>query len=134
MMTEIELLAMPDDCYMDNKQLVFFENLLLELRTSTQEHIDEARQRIASPPEFNDEADRAQYEEDAAIALRIVDRERKLLPKINQALRRIHDKHYGYCEESGEPIGLKRLLLRPTAEYCAEVKTLKEQKERFYAN
>ncbi len=134
MMTEIELLTMPEDCYMNDEQLAFFENLLLELRSSTQEHIDETRQRIANPPEFNDEADRAQYEEDAAIALRIIDRERKLLPKINQALRRIYDKDYGYCEESGEPIGLKRLLLRPTAEYCAEVKNLKEQKERFYAN
>lgn len=133
-MTEAELLAMSNDYYMNHEQLTFFENLLVELRSSTQKHIDEARQRIANPPEFNDEADRAQYEEDAAIALRIVDRESKLLPKINQALRRIHGKDYGYCEESGEPIGLKRLLLRPTAEYCAEVKTLKEQKERFYAN
>ena len=134
MITETELLAMSADDYMNDDQLAFFENVLAQLRSTTQEHIDEARQRIANPPEFNDEADRAQYEEDAAIALRIVDRERKLLPKIDQALRRIISKDYGYCEETGEAIGLQRLLLRPTAEYCAEVKTLHEQRERFYAN
>ena len=78
---------------------------------------------------MNDEADRASYEEESRLALRIVDRERRLLPKIEAAMKRIANSDYGYCLESGEPIGIPRLLARPTAELCAEVKTLNEQKE-----
>ena len=67
-----------------------------------------------------------------SIALRIVDREQKLLPKIKDALERIRLGTYGYCEESGEPIGIPRLLARPTAEFGSDVKALKERKEDHY--
>lgn len=74
----------------------------------------------------------AQITEQSDIALRIVEREQRLLPKIQQALKRIRLGTYGYCLESGEPIGIPRLLARPTAEYCADVKALKEIKEHQY--
>lgn len=134
MIDKQQLLAASETDYMNAEQLAFFENLLQELKCETQGHIEEARQSLAHPPELNDEGDRAQYEETARIALRIVDRERKLLPKIDEALRRIRLGEYGYCLESGEPIGIQRLILRPTAEYCADIKALKERKEQGYAH
>lgn len=128
-MTKAELIEAPDDDYMNQAQLEFFRKLLEDLRTETMDNIEAAKQQLASPPEMNDEADRAAYEEESRLALRIVDRERRLLPKIAAALKRIADGDYGYCLESGEPIGIPRLLARPTAELCAEVKTLNERKE-----
>lgn len=134
MIDQQQLLSASEADYMNAEQLAFFENLLQELKITTQGHIEEARQNLAHPPELNDEGDRAQYEEIARISLRIVDRERKLLPKIDEALKRIRKGEYGYCQESGEPIGIQRLLLRPTAEYCADIKALKEKKEQGYAH
>ncbi len=87
---------------------------------------------MASPISSSDANDRASSEEQSNLALRIVDREQKLLPKIRQSLERIRLGDYGYCQESGEPIGIPRLLARPTAEYCAEVKALKEIKEHHF--
>ena len=130
--TENELLQAPASDYMNEEQLAFFRRLLEELRVETMESIEAAKQRLASPPEMNDEADRASYEEESGLALRIVDRERKLLPKIDASLRRIASGDYGYCLESGEPIGIARLLARPTAELCAEVKTMNERREVNY--
>ncbi|WP_305810538.1 TraR/DksA family transcriptional regulator [Photobacterium leiognathi] len=68
----------------------------------------------------------------SAIALRIIDREQKLLPKIQKALRLLRAGDYGYCKESGEPIGIRRLIARPKSEYCAEVKAQKELKEHQF--
>ena len=87
---------------------------------------------MVNPMDSSDLNDRASSEEQSSVALRIVDREQKLLPKIQQSLERIRLGEYGYCMESGEPIGIARLLARPTAEYCTEVKTLKEMKEHQY--
>ncbi|MFB2703474.1 MULTISPECIES: RNA polymerase-binding protein DksA [Marinobacter] len=128
-LTKDELLKAPADEYMNEAQLAFFRQLLEDLRQETMDNIEAAKQQLASPPEMNDEADRASYEEESRLALRIVDRERRLLPKIDAAMKRIANGDYGYCLESGEPIGIPRLLARPTAELCAEVKTLNEQKE-----
>ena len=66
--------------------------------------------------------------------LRIVERESKLLPKIDKAIMRIKSGDYGYCLESGEPIGLARLISRPTAEFCAEIKTINEEKEKHFVD
>jgi len=130
--TKEELLQAPADDYMNEAQLAFFRRLLEELRIETMNSIEDAKQQLASPPEMNDEADRASYEEESRLALRIVDRERRLLPKIDAAMKRISSGDYGYCLESGEPIGIARLLVRPTAELCAEVKTLNERREQNY--
>lgn len=131
-MTKEELLQSSEDDYMNPEQLAFFQKMLEDLRLETMDNIEAAKQQLASPPEMNDEADRASYEEESRIALRIVDRERRLLPKIDEALKRVASGDYGYCIESGEPIGIPRLLVRPTAELCAEVKTLNERKELNY--
>lgn len=131
-LTKDELVQAPADEYMNEAQRDFFRELLEELRKETMDNIEAPKQQLANPPEMNDEADRASYEEESRLALRIVDRERRLLPKIDTALKRIASGEYGYCLESGEPIGILRLLARPTAELCAEVKTLNERKELNY--
>lgn len=132
MLTREELLQAPEDDYMSPLQLEFFRKMLEDLRQETMDNIEDAKQRLANPPESNDEADRASYEEESRMLLRIVDRERKLLPKIEAAMRRIKSGEYGFCLESGEPIGIPRLLARPTAELCAEVKILNERRESFF--
>jgi DnaK suppressor protein len=129
---EEQIKEAPDKDYMNEEQLAFFKELLIELHESTRKRVQEFKDQISSPMELSDESDRATWEEQCAISLRIVDREQKLLPKIRQALERIRLGDYGYCQESGEPIGIQRLLVRPTAEYCVDIKTLKEIKEHSY--
>lgn len=131
-MTEEMILADCDSKYMNPEQLAFFKARLLDLYRSTCTQIEEAKNRMVNPMDFSDPSDRASSEEQSSIALRIVDREQKLLPKIQQSLERIRLGEYGYCMESGEPIGIPRLLVRPTAEYCTDIKTLKEMKEHHY--
>jgi len=131
-LTEKQILAAAASKYMNEKQLEFFKHRLIALHKSTNERIQESKDQLAHPPEFNDDNDRASWEEQNSISLRILDREQKLLPKIQQSLERIRTGEYGYCLESGDPIGIPRLLVRPTAEYCADVKALQETKELFY--
>ena len=131
-LTEEQIIAAPESEYMNPGQLEFFRERLLDLHKSTSARIQEAKEQMVSPMDFSDPSDRATCEEESNIALRILEREQKLLPKIQQSLERIHSGDYGYCLESGEPIGIPRLLARPTAEYSAEVKTLKEIKEHQY--
>lgn len=132
LLTEEQIKTSPEADYMNAEQLEFFKNRLLELHQLTGDRIQEAKDQMVVTSDFSDENDRASWEEQSAIALRIVDREQKLLPKIQQSLERIRQGDYGYCLESGEPIGIARLLARPTAEYCTEVKVQKEAKEKFY--
>lgn len=132
LLTEEQVLAASEQDYMNEEQLAFFKNLLLELHESTLVRIREAKEQMSQSLDSNDVSDRATWEEQSNLALRIVDREQKLLPKIQQALERIRTHDFGYCSESGEPIGIPRLLVRPTAEYSAEVKAIKEIKEQSY--
>jgi|TARA_Y100000296_G_scaffold52320_1_gene59934 DnaK suppressor protein len=132
MMTKEVLLAAPEDDYMNDDQQAFFRQLLIDLREETLESMEKARKQLSTPPEMNDEGDHAAYEEESRLSLRILDRERRLLPKIEDALKRLAAGEYGYCLESGEPIGIPRLLARPTAELCAEVKALNERREQNY--
>jgi DnaK suppressor protein len=133
-LTGAQLLAMPDADYMSKAQLGFFRQRLLVLR---QELIDNVSvtsahlQDIASAP---DPMDRATQEEEQAIELRTRDRERKLMKKIDHALALIEDGSYGWCEETGEPIGLQRLLARPTATLCVEAQERREKRERVYGH
>ncbi len=131
-LTEEQIKAAPEEDYMNAEQLAFFREKLLELHESTRQRIQMTIDQMTSESDTSDENDRASREEQSIIALRILDREQKLLPKIKQSLDRIRSGEYGYCLESGEPIGILRLLARPTAEYCAEVKSLKEIKEHHY--
>ena len=134
MLTKEKILKAPKKNYMNEDQLVFFQSLLNDLKQETLTHIREAKDRLSNPPSCSDEVDRAQHEIDSMLFLRIVERESKLLPKIDKAIMRIKAGDYGFCLETGEPIGLERLISRPTAEYCAEVKTINEEKEKHFVD
>jgi DnaK suppressor protein len=132
MLTDKQIRRAAKKDYMNDQQLEFFRNLLVDLKKETIQHIENARERLAEANRETDELDRALNEEENRLRLRIADRESKLLPKIEEALKRIEAGDYGYCEETGEPIGIERLLLRPTATLCAEAKARQERMERNY--
>ena len=118
--TEAELLAQPADDYMNDIQQQFFRELLLTQRAELQARIDEEFTELRQPDTSSDVADIGAAEEQRQWQLRLLEREKKLLDKIDQALERLARGEYGWCAETGEPIGLKRLLLRPTATLCIE--------------
>jgi DnaK suppressor protein len=134
-LSEPELLAMPDSEYMNEKQLEFFRARLTALKDDllsnageTTEHLREDTSIVPDP------ADRATIEEEHALELRTRDRERKLLKKISQSLARIDAGDYGYCDETGEPIGLARLLARPTATLSLEAQQRREMKQKMFGD
>ena len=134
-LTEPELLAMPDSEYMGEKQLEFFRAKLQALKDDllsnageTTEHLREDTSIVPDP------ADRATIEEEHALELRTRDRERKLLKKISQSIGRIDAGDYGYCDETGEPIGLGRLLARPTATLSLEAQQRREMKQKMFGD
>ncbi len=134
-LTEPELLSMPDAEYMNEKQLEFFRARLTSLKDDllsnageTTEHLREDTSIVPDP------ADRATIEEEHALELRTRDRERKLLKKISQSLGRIEAGDYGYCDETGEPIGLARLLARPTATLSLEAQQRREMKQKMFGD
>jgi len=119
--------------FMNPRQLTYFKEKLLTWRTDIQR---ESAETVESLQEHNlnapDLADRATSESDRSIELRARDRQRKLVSKINQALKRIDDGEYGYCEESGEPISLQRLDARPIATLSLEAQERHERREKVY--
>ncbi|MEY4767015.1 MAG: polymerase-binding protein DksA [Pseudomonadota bacterium] len=134
-LTEAELMAMPDSEYMNDKQLDFFRARLEEQKDDllsnageTTEHLREDTSIVPDP------ADRATIEEEHALELRTRDRERKLLKKISQALARIDAGDYGFCDETGEPIGLGRLMARPTATLSLEAQQRRELKQKMFGD
>ncbi|MDR5171175.1 RNA polymerase-binding protein DksA [Methylobacillus flagellatus] len=129
-----ELLSMPEEHYMNPQQLAFFQRLLEQQLAHIRDNAAETSKHLREHEEFPDPADRATQEELHTLELRTRDRERKLEKKINAALQRIRDGEYGYCEESGEPIGLQRLLARPTATLSLEAQERHERRERQYSH
>ena len=134
-LTEAELLAMPEAQYMSDKQLEFFRVRLQKLKDDllsnageTTEHLREETSIVPDP------ADRATIEEEHALELRTRDRERKLLKKISQSLSRIEAGDYGFCDETGEPIGLGRLIARPTATLSLEAQQRRELKQKMFGD
>lgn len=134
-LTEAELLAMPESEYMNDQQIEFFrvrlqqqKDDLLSNAGETTEHLREDTTIVPDP------ADRATIEEEHALELRTRDRERKLLKKISQALSRLDTGEYGYCDETGEPIGLPRLLARPTATLSLEAQQRRELKQKMFGD
>ena len=130
-LSEKALLAMPSSAYMNPAQLGFFRDLLLRQR---QDLINNASMTIDHLRDGEAEADpndRATIEEENSIELRIRDRERKMLPRVEAALKRIDEGHYGYCAETGDPIGLRRLLARPTTAYSIEAQERHESRQRI---
>ncbi|WP_424959163.1 RNA polymerase-binding protein DksA [Hyphomicrobium sp. 1Nfss2.1] len=122
-----------DEPFMNERQRMYFRNKLLAWKD---EIIRQARETLAGLHEEStqhaDLADRATSETDRALELRERDRQRKLVAKIDAALARIEDGSYGYCEETGEPIGLKRLDARPIATLSVEAQERHERRERVY--
>ncbi|MFG6178125.1 TraR/DksA family transcriptional regulator [Halomonas sp. THAF12] len=129
---ERRLLAMSDEAYMDDEQRAFFRRRLHDERETIEARLREVRESIAHHERGGDELDQAAGEEEMRLALRQADRESRLLRNIAAALRRLDDGEYGYCEETGQPIGLARLMFRPTARLCVEAKEHQEQREHHY--
>lgn len=118
--------------YMNSDQLDFFKEKLIEMKIELRKHLENERTELSQQSRECDDLDRAQIEEEIHLRLRILDRESKLLPKIDEAIKRIDDKSYGYCVNTGEIIGIHRLLVRPTALFCAEEKGRQESIEKAY--
>lgn len=134
-LTDQDILAMSEDDYMNSVQLAFFRQKLLDLKQemlhkagATTEYL---REEVSVVP---DPADRATIEEEHALELRTRDRERKLLKKIEQSIASIDAGEYGYCEETGEPIGIGRLLARPTATLSLEAQQRRELKQKMFGD
>jgi DnaK suppressor protein len=134
-LSDAEVLAMPDSEYMNETQMAFFRLKLSQLKQDilnsageTTEHLREDTVIVPDP------ADRATIEEEHALELRTRDRERKLLKKIEQSIGRIDAGDYGYCDETGEPIGVGRLLARPTATLSLEAQQRRELKQKMFGD
>jgi DnaK suppressor protein len=134
-LTDQDLIAMPDDAYMNDVQLAYFRRKLSVLKQEilsnageTTEHLREDTVVVPDP------ADRATIEEEHALELRTRDRERKLLKKIEQSIGRIDAGDYGYCDETGEAIGVGRLLARPTATLSLEAQQRRELKQKMFGD
>lgn len=120
--------------YMNEAQLAHFRAMLESARQTMMEDIDRTVHTMQDEATvFADPNDRASQESDIALELRNRDRERRLIKKVNEALSRIRDGEYGYCDSCGVEIGLKRLEARPTATLCIDCKTLEEIRERQVA-
>jgi DnaK suppressor protein len=121
------------EAFMNARQLEYFRRKLLAWK---EDIIKESKETLTHLQDENhilpDVADRASSETDRSLELRTRDRQRKLISKIESALKRVQDGSYGYCEESGEPIGLKRLDARPTATLSIEAQERHEKRERVY--
>jgi DnaK suppressor protein len=132
--TEGELLKMPDSAYMNEEQLAFFKHRLQEMERELLQNADETTEHLRETVIVPDPADRATIEEEHALELRTRDRERKLLKKVQQSLARIEAGDYGFCEETGDPIGIPRLLARPTATLSLEAQQRREMKQKMYGD
>lgn len=121
-----------DEPYMNEKQRNYFRMLLLEWKRSIHDAAGQTLQSLQDGPiREPDLNDRASSETDWGIELRTRDRQRKLTNKINSALRRIDEGEYGFCEVTGEPIGLKRLIARPVATMTVEAQEAHERREKI---
>lgn len=123
------------ELYMGREQLEHFRGILNSWKRDLMEEVDRTmshmKDEAANPPDPND---RATLESEFALELRTRDRERKLIRKIEEALSRIDDGSYGYCNETGEPIGVKRLEARPVATLCIEAQERRERREKQYGD
>jgi DnaK suppressor protein len=131
--SEVEYRPSDDEPFMNERQLEYFRRKLLAWKDDI---LRESRETVAilktETENHPDLVDRASSEADRALELRTRDRQRKLISKIDEALRRIEDGSYGYCEETGEPIGLARLEARPTATLSLEAQERHERRERVH--
>lgn len=133
-LTEADILKMSEKDYMNAVQLEFFKAKLLALKEDLLKHANETTEHLRENVLVPDPADRATIEEEHALELRTRDRERKLLKKVEQSLLSIESGDYGWCEETGEPIGIPRLLARPTANLSLEAQERRELRQKLFGN
>lgn len=134
LLTAEEVLAMSEDDYMNEQQLAFFRHRLSEMEAQLRANADQTTVNLRETTVVPDPADRATIEEEHALELRTRDRERKLLKKVQAAIVRVDEGEYGYCEETGEPIGVARLMARPTATLSLEAQQRRELKQKMYGD
>ena len=132
--TQAELLNMPESDYMNERQQAFFKHLLREREAQLRSNAGQTAEHLRDNTIIPDMADRATIEEEHALELRTRDRERKLLKKVQEALQRLEKGDYGWCEETGDPIGIPRLLARPTATLSLEAQQRRELRQKLYGN
>ncbi|WP_114522350.1 RNA polymerase-binding protein DksA [Altererythrobacter sp. ZODW24] len=129
---ETDYVPSDDEEYMSEKQQDYFRMLLLEWKKSILESANATLQSLQDGPiREADLNDRASSETEWGIELRTRDRQRKLVTKIDSALRRVDEGEYGYCDKTGEPIGLKRLIARPVATMTVEAQEAHERREKI---
>ena len=134
-LTDAEIVAMSDDEYMNDVQMAYFRAKLVKLKQDMHQNAGETAENLREDTVVvPDPADRATIEEEHALELRTRDRERKLLKKIEQSIARIDAGDYGYCDETGEPIGVPRLLARPTATLSLEAQQRRELKQKMFGD
>lgn len=134
LLTDDQLLAMSEDDYMNDLQLEFFKLRLKNLEKEILDNANATTDNLRETQFVPDPADRATIEEEHALELRTRDRERKLLKKVQQSLVSIDDGDYGWCEETGDPIGLPRLLARPTANLSLEAQERREKRQKQFGD
>lgn len=135
-LTEKDILAWngPESDYMNEAHLQFFKEKLQRMQDEIIDKASGTTEHMQEQEATSDPADRATQEEEYSLELRTRDRERKLLSKIQFSLRQIDEKSYGYCLDTGEPIGLQRLLIRPTATLSVEAQERREQMKKQFAD
>jgi DnaK suppressor protein len=133
-LTDEEILKAPEKDYMNEAQLAFFKKKLVELRDQLLQNADDTGEHLRENEVTTDPSDRATLEEEYTLELRTRDRERKLLKKVEKSLRMIDDGSYGWCEETGEPIGVPRLIARPTATLSLEAQERRERVQKLYGD
>jgi DnaK suppressor protein len=133
-LTEAELMKQPESDYMNKAQLAFFREKLSELRGTILHNATDTGEHLRDVEVATDPSDRATQEEEYTLELRTRDRERKLLKKVDKALRMIDDGSFGWCEETGEPIGLARLIARPTATLSIEAQERRERMQKLFGD
>jgi len=131
-LTEADLMKAPERDYMNEAQLAFFKQRLMEIRAQLLNNADDTGQHLRENEVTTDPSDRATLEEEYTLELRTRDRERKLLKKVEKSIKLIDDGEYGFCEETGEPIGIPRLLARPTATLSLEAQERRERMQKMY--
>jgi DnaK suppressor protein len=134
LLSEAQILKMGDKDYMNAAQLAFFKARLQQLEKDLLKNAGETTEHLRETVLVPDPADRATIEEEHALELRTRDRERKLLKKVQQSIASIDSGEYGWCEETGEPIGIPRLLARPTATLSLEAQQRRELKQKLYGD
>jgi DnaK suppressor protein len=134
LLSEEQIRAMSEKDYMNPAQLAFFKARLQQLEKDLLKNAGETTEHLRETVLVPDPADRATIEEEHALELRTRDRERKLLKKVQQSIAAIDGGDYGWCEETGEPIGIPRLIARPTATLSLEAQQRRELKQKLYGD